>query len=73
MVRIGMAMKTGVVTAPTVYDQHPLQYIMRSNSRSFHWNKGVRRGLRIIWKWPCKLRHRSQFEKVADHTFGTGL
>ena len=48
IVRNGMAMKTGVVMAPTVYDQHPEQYIRRSNRRKRHWNSGVRVGFRMI-------------------------
>ena len=50
MVSSGMSRNVKVVTAPTMYDHTPLQYMTRSNGRSRNWNSGQRRRFRMIWK-----------------------
>ena len=53
MVTRGMALKTGVVMAPTMYDQTPEQYMMRWNQGRSRWNSGQCSPLNTIWKCPC--------------------
>ena len=52
----GMALKTGVVMAPTMYDQTPEQYMMRWNQGRSRWNSGQCSPLNTIWKCPCSQR-----------------
>ncbi len=52
MVTRGMALKTGVVMAPTMYDHTPEQYISRWNRLRSFWNSGQCSPLNTIWKWP---------------------
>ena len=56
MVTRGMALKTGVVMAPTMYDQTPEQYMMRWNQGRSRWNSGQCSPLNTIWKCPCSRR-----------------
>lgn len=52
-----MLRKVKVVTAPTMYDHTPLQYITRSNARRRNWNNGQRRRFMMIWKC-CRAQGR---------------